>query len=382
MNATDHVLWRSEHAGPIVARVAVAGDFLPAGRIELPAIGGWQAAAASLAPHFADVAISFANLECVLNAQGLRATPLCGLGDIVSSPAAAIGYLEAIRAQAVGIANNHTYDFGAEGVARTREALETRGLTPLGTGRTLRVDAEVHIWQGQKIRVGFWAAANASRQLATRNSAGVEPATVARAKRALGEIRARGGHIAIALLHAGIQRTNRPDPADVKLVDSIARCGFHLVAASHSHRICGFRAIRVRRDQPAFSFYGLGSIASGYISSPEEREGLIVVAGLDARGDLAQIEVRPVIIGENGFGQVPSPVMAGSILGRFQAFSHELKDGSSSRFFYRDISRDLVGLYVRDARAAFRASGIRGLVHKAGRLRMRHVRRLAHRLIS
>ncbi len=73
-----------------------------------------------LSGHFEDVDTSFANLEACVNSEGLVPRALIGLGQIVSAPMASLDYLRTIRSRAVGLANNHTYDFGAEGVARTQ----------------------------------------------------------------------------------------------------------------------------------------------------------------------------------------------------------------------------------------------------------------------
>jgi hypothetical protein len=120
----------------------------------------------------------------------------------------------------------------------------------------------------------------------------------------------------------------------------------------------------------------LGSIASGYVASDLDREGLIVVAGLTSRGDLARVELRPVLLRASGFGEIPPPRATKAILSRFRSLSDEIADGSSARLFYRDMSDGLVHLYLRDVRAAFRQSGIRGLARKARRMRLRHVKRL------
>jgi len=381
-NSRSLVLWESTAAGSIAARIAIAGDFLPAGKIELPA-GGWGAAAAGLADHFEDVAVSFLNLEAVLSAERLRVRPLSGIGEIVSAPSASLDYLQATRSRIVGVANNHSYDFGPEGADRTRQALIQRGMIPLGAGHTLRSAPDVYIWQRPgNIRVGFWSAEKASHDIATRRVEGVEPATIGRAKQAIAAIEARGAQIAIALLHAGCLRTNHPDPADAKLMERMAESGFDVVAASHSHRVSGCRLLRVRQRSPSFCFYGLGSLVSGYAASSLEREGLIVVVGLDASGRLARMEVRPVLLGATGFGEVPSAGANRTILERFQRLSAEIADGSSRRRFYREISRGLLQLYLRDARAAFRESGVRGLARKASRVRPRHVWRAAHRLVG
>lgn len=382
MNMPEHILWDSGRSEPIAARIAIAGDFLPAGALVLPS-GGWCEAARGLAAHFEDVDTSFVNLECALDVEKLPARPLAGLGQIVAAPSESLDYLAAIRSSVVSIANNHSYDFGTAGVERTRRALAERGITPLGAGQTLGSAPDVFIWQGPgNVRIGFWAAARASLDLATRSRAGVEPATLARAAQAQGALESAGAKFSIALLHAGCLRTNRPDPADERLMDEITKCGFGIVAASHSHRISGAKLFATERGAPSFCFYGLGSIASGYIASPLEREGLIVVPAFHSDGSLARVEARPVLLGETGFGQVPSPEESRIILGRFRSLSKEIADGSAKRLFYADLSRGLVRLHLRDASAAFRASGFRGLIRKAGRLRVRHVRRIVHGLMG
>ncbi len=382
MTAPTVTLWDSGRDELIAARIAVAGDFLPAGVLALPA-GGWREAACGLEGHFADVDVSFVNLECALDIEGLVPRALSGLGQIVHAPAISLDYLHSLRAYLVGLANNHTYDFGAAGVERTRSALVQARIAPLGAGRTLQSAPEVFVWRGPaNIRVGFWAAARASTDLATGKRTGVEPATLGRAAQALESLHRQGARFSIALLHAGCIRTNRPDPGEAGLVDSIAKLGFSVVACSHSHRIGGARILATRNSSPSFCFYGLGSIVTGYIASPLEREGLIVVAGLNSGGDLARVEVRPVLLSESGFGEIPSREASRIILDSFRNLSDEIADGSAKRLFYDDLSDGLVRLYLRDARAAFRASGICGLARKASRARLRHVRRLVHRLIG
>ena len=90
------ILWESTQAEPIAARIAIAGDFLPAGNLALP-LGGWGTASRGIAPYFDDVVISFMNLESALDAENLPARPPMGLGQTVSAPSASLEYLRAIR---------------------------------------------------------------------------------------------------------------------------------------------------------------------------------------------------------------------------------------------------------------------------------------------
>jgi hypothetical protein len=175
---------------------------------------------------------------------------------------------------------------------------------------------------------------------------------------------------------------NQVDPDDIFLLGSIASCGFNLVAASHSHRISGAKLLPTPQPCPSFCFYGLGSIVSGYVTSPPEREGLVVVAGFRADCVLSSIEVRPVWLADSGLGEVPSPENARAILDSFSRLTGEIADGSNARRFYKDVSRRLISLYARDVHAAFRQSGLAGLARKATRVRARHLRRLLHGVIQ
>ena len=382
-NPRGLVLWESPSRDPIAARIAVAGDFLPAGALGFPADLGWAGIACNIAPQFEDVDLSFANLEAPLDTEGLRARRLTGIGTIVSAPSASLDYLAAIHCRAVGIANNHSFDFGAAGLARTREAISRRGMTALGAGPPLKDAAEIFVWEGPGgLRVGFWAAAKSASDFASRKKAGIEPATIHRARWAFARMKSEGAHFCIALLHAGCLRTSRPDPEDVRLMDSLALCGFQLVAASHSHRISGGKRIGTPQGDPRFCFYGLGSVVSGFIADSLEREGLVVVANLSCRGELLRIEARPVSLDDTGFGVLPSPEVSRTILSRFEQLSSEIADGSYEQLFYQDVSQGLVQLYLRDAGRAFREDGFRGLARKAGRVRVRHVRRLVHKVIG
>jgi Bacterial capsule synthesis protein PGA_cap len=381
MNTSHLKIWQSPEPEPVAARIAIAGDFLPAGRLEFPPNGSWCGMANRLAGHFEDVDTSFVNLEACVDADGLEPRTPIGLGQIVSAPLASLNYLQGIRAGTVSIANNHSYDYGDQGVARTKTALVRNEMVSLGAGVVLAALPDHFIWQGPgSVRVGFWAAAKAASDLATLHHRGLEPANLARGKQALGAMKSGGVIFCVALLHAGCMRASRPEPEDLRLMESLAASGFDVVAASHSHRIAGFKQVTGSKNENAFCFFGLGSVVSGYVNGPLEREGLIVVAGLGAEGKLISLEVRPVLLDATGFGACPLSDDCAMILHRFRALSAELSDGSYERHFYREVSQGLGRLYLRDAHAAFVSAGIRGLARKAVRLRMRHMKRLLHRV--
>ncbi len=376
------LVWESPRQEPPVCAVGVAGDFLPY-RLAPPEGGSWAGMAEALRPYFDDLAVTLVNLEGPVAVEGLPPRAKLGLGHNLSAPQEALDYLAALRATVVGLANNHTYDYGPEGLRRTRQAAQERGMVALGAGRTLAEEPEVYLWQGPgAVRVGFWAAAKSAVEFATAAAPGLEVAMVERARQALQTLRARGATACIALLHAGAEHTNYPDPEDVRLMDALAAGGFDVVAACHSHRISG-HAIHPggQGGRAAFSFYGLGSLSSGIPYTDLEREGLLVAVGLDARGAVARVEVRPIYLAGPGWGSVPSPEAAQAILARFRRVSSEIADGSYRGRFYGDVSQGLLRTQARDILTAYRQGGLRGVLGKFRRLRMRHVRRLVHRLL-
>jgi hypothetical protein len=373
------ILWEKKDAR-VRFRVALAGDYLPSAGLGATTGCDWNCQAAKLAPYFRNIDLAVANLECPVDVEGYAARPKIGLGDTFSAPPESLDYLSALHVKLVGIANNHIYDYGPEGLRRTQEAIKRRGLTPIGSGRSLREPPEVFTAESLFAgRIGFWAAARNLPELATTSHAGVEPATTARAKVAIAELRRQRTNLNVAFLHAGIEHTNRPDPDDVEFMDELMALGFNIVAASHSHRISGYRMATGKDGRPAFCFYGLGSLSSGIKYSSLEQEGLMPVIGVDEFGQIAQVEVQPLLLSPDGWGMIPESASAKTILDRFMMLSLEIIEGSYGQRFYQDTGKDLVQRQFRNLRAAYKKGGLSGLVQILSRIRMRHINRVLHK---
>jgi hypothetical protein len=72
-----------------------------------------------------------------------------------------------------------------------------------------------------------------------------------------------------------------------------------------------------------------------------------------------------------------------------QAIQHEFHARGNSHFIedFEDVisyevGQNLGNLYLRDVRAAYRQGGVAGLVKKAGRIRLTHMKRLFHKIAS
>lgn len=378
------LVW-NDHERSAVCRFGIAGDFLPAAGLAPRAGESWAHQANRVAPLFQDLCFSIVNLECPIDVAAIEPRVKASLGDTFSAPLDSLDYLATLRANVVGLANNHLYDYGQEGAERTLHCLHglQANVAVSGFGCSLSQPPKVSVREvASGIRVGVWASACNLPDCASRGTVGIEPATRQRAEVALACMADRQAHCRVAFLHAGSEGTNYPDPEDVHFMHDLAGMGFDVVAACHSHRISGYQTLRGKNRRPAHCFYGLGSLSSGVLYSPLEHEGILATVALDAAGEICQVGARPIYLDERGWATVPTAEQQGIILDRFHRVSASIADGSYRQTFYRDVSKDMMGSQWRDARLAFQRAGFRGLLRKLSRMRPAHVRRLYHKSLS
>jgi hypothetical protein len=369
-------LW---HSGSQVKwRIAVGGDFFPTMELQETPAQLWDKRAEYLKPYFADIDCAIVNLECPIACEGLAEIPKLGSGSNIFGSKKSLKFLKKLKINLVGLANNHMMDFGPAGVLRTHEALLSSGIGFLGAPLRKNECPEVKIVDVGKARVGFWAAfLNAEK---TRlESTGVEAGTTKRSRKSLAKM-GKGISCRIALIHAGLENTHYPDPYELKLLHGFIEEGFDLVCVCHSHRISGYAQIlRPNSSYPGFCFHGLGSILSGCIYGEPEREGLIVVLGLDEYGKPAELSIRPVWLDRPGWGMIPNLDKSQLILNRFEKVSAEIEDGSFQKEFYSDIGQDLSRRFFRDLNRAFKNRGLAGVAVKLSRIRPKHLNRLLNK---
>src|SRR5262245_9672751 len=137
------LVWKANHCRA-VCRFGIAGDFLPAAG--LGPFGGstWSNQAKLIAPLFGDLQFSIANLECPVGVAGIPPAVKSSLGDSFAAPVDALDYAGSLNVSVLGIANNHLYDYGEAGAARTFKNLKDK-FSPCGFGRSLQQPPSVSI---------------------------------------------------------------------------------------------------------------------------------------------------------------------------------------------------------------------------------------------
>jgi poly-gamma-glutamate synthesis protein (capsule biosynthesis protein) len=283
-----------------------------------------------------------------------------------------------MRLRAVSVANNHVYDFGERGVQDTLRHLQSARIPAVGAEVAPDDPPPVAILPLEAGgSVGFYAACFDLPETAGRRPRGLEPIRSERARAAANRLTEGGASVRIALLHLGLEGQDHPEPADVQRMRAVAAAGFDVVAACHGHRLQGAEA-RSPEGARSFLFFGLGSLASSCIYGERERDGLVVLLGLDDAGKLGSVEVTPVRLADDGRPSVPPGEQAQAILVRFDGLSRALEDGTYRAAFYEAASRGLWRAQAAEMVRVFKRGGPRGLLVKLRQLRWKHLERAWH----
>ena len=217
--------------GPL-AQVVVAGDLCwtprpgvvdPSELDESP----WS----GFVPLLAAQDLSIANLEAAITDL---TQPIVKSGGRVRSVPSFAALVRGGGFGAVGLANNHAGDFGAQGVIDTLDNCREAGLLTVGAGAD-REAAEAPLQlELNGVRIVFIAATEGNPGAAGPGRAGVAALHSGRAQTAVARL---SEHVdaTIVLLHAGPENYPLPSPRLVDLTRSFADAGAGAVIVHHQH---------------------------------------------------------------------------------------------------------------------------------------------------
>jgi poly-gamma-glutamate synthesis protein (capsule biosynthesis protein) len=232
---------RDSAAGAVFAypdqeRVMFAGDVL-LGRYFLPALrnpAAWQT--------LRDTVLRFTRgMPLVINFEGvLLPQPVVGLDFsahlVMTEDAASL--LSALNVRAASLANNHTSDLGAEGLAETLAQLRRLGIEPLTHGSVTDMG-------------GF-------RLLALNFVGGkLVGDAIAKPDELASTCALSAAPPLIAFVHWGDEYVTEPGVEERGIADELARCGVSLIVGAHSHQAS--TVINTLRGGATQSVFSLGN---------------------------------------------------------------------------------------------------------------------------
>jgi poly-gamma-glutamate synthesis protein (capsule biosynthesis protein) len=170
----------------------------------------------------------FGNLECCFSTRGVAAT-----GKVVfNADPAAVRWLD--RFDVLCLANNHTLDYGPDGLKDTLEVLEGAGRDYAGAGRNEREATDTRWLDVGDTRVAVVSTADASGGDASRPTVSV--LSVDAVADRIRDARTRAD-VVIASYHGGIELDPLPTPFIVRSLRGFIDAGADVVLAHHPHVI-------------------------------------------------------------------------------------------------------------------------------------------------
>jgi poly-gamma-glutamate capsule biosynthesis protein CapA/YwtB (metallophosphatase superfamily) len=250
---------RTAAPGPI--KVIAVGDIMLDGTAR-PVLGehGYDYPFAQVKHYFAGAQVVFGNLEGPLTERG---TPEQDKTYVFRSPPQKVSRaLKDAGFNVVSLANNHTLDYGAEGLAQTMEALDAAGIAHAGAGATLSQARQPVIVQAGDKRIAILAYSLTLPEnfYAQANKAGTAFGHEAYVRRDIAAAR-RQADIVLVSFHWGQEGKTALRDYQVQLGHAAIDAGAAAVIGHHPHIL---QAVEHYKD--GVILYSLGNFTFGSYS--------------------------------------------------------------------------------------------------------------------
>ncbi len=225
---------------PIEVTIAAVGDVLS----HMPIVNSAKVADADsydfrpvfapVAPYISEADYAVANLETRLAGAefGYSGYPLFNSPDSLAHALKVAGF------DLLATANNHSLDYGWEGITNTLETLEASGLAHVGTYRSIEEKAAPFVVDIKGVKVAFLnytSYLNGLDPPQEHEDYAVNTLDVDAVGREAMLARMWGADIVIALLHYGDEYEREPSEAQVEVSEAILSRGVDVILGSHPH---------------------------------------------------------------------------------------------------------------------------------------------------
>jgi poly-gamma-glutamate synthesis protein (capsule biosynthesis protein) len=188
----------------------------------------------------------------------------------------------------VNCANNHTADFGVEGILETIQQLDSSGIRHTGIGRNLAEARKPVVLHVNGIRIGFLGYGGSRTFIASRTL----PGTTSRSQWLILEdikrLRSRVDFIVINL-HWGDELETKPDSNQIILAHRMIEGGADLIVGHHPHVLQG-----IERYHGKIIAYSLGNFVFGGHSRSANSETAVLKVRFAK--DTMEVQAVPVSV--------------------------------------------------------------------------------------
>ena len=171
------------------------------------------------------------NLECALTTSE-NAIKKCG-PNIKADPACAEG-LAKLGVTDVMLSNNHTFDFGIEGLRETMASLERAGIPYTGVGENDTDSRKIYYIEGEGKKIAFVNVCEHEYCYALADRMGTNPYDPYLTMHDIREAK-KNADFVIVIYHGGKEHCQYPSPRLYRLAHEMVECGANVVLTQHSH---------------------------------------------------------------------------------------------------------------------------------------------------
>lgn len=267
-----------------------------------------EAPLATVAPILASADAVFTNLEVAIAGPGCDCEPTRDDVFFHGAGPEVLDYLDEIGVSLLALANNHSWDYGDEGIVSTVEEVARRGITHAGTGRNLAGAVAPAYRDVGGVRVGMVALATVnapSEAMATETKPGVNllhPDDAEAWDRNLGAIREAAGNSDVLISYQHYQTDAGPGWQE-RWARAAVDAGADLYISHGEPRLAGVEAYG-----GGLILYGLGNFIfhtrTDVGNYPREVwESVVVTLSVGADG-VREAAFVPVVLNEGTPGEL------------------------------------------------------------------------------
>lgn len=203
-----------------------------------------------LLEEIGDANLSIVNLECPLVSNR---TPVNRPGALLAVPVDCIRGISAAKWKLLNLANNHSFDHGAQGLRETIQTIRQVGLGVVGAGQNIQEAQTPFITQIAGQRIIIYSMAEHEYSIADEQTPGANPLDIIRCVQAIR--RYKQGGMFIVLIHGGLEFYPYPPPEMVRKCRFLVEMGADAVICCHTHCPLPWE---VHANRPIV--YGLGNL--------------------------------------------------------------------------------------------------------------------------
>ncbi|MBE5873727.1 MAG: CapA family protein [Lachnospiraceae bacterium] len=247
-----------------------------------------QVAMAEPAKLFGQADFSMVNLENVFGNKA-DSTPIMKSGPNLISEDAFIEYIHALKPDIVGMANNHSKDYGEDILFHTKDMLSESGYTCIGAGKNIEEAYRPAKISKDGINVSIIAVCENEFGIATDTTSGTAGYRLGRVTKAI-KLALEEGHKPIIYFHGGNETNPFPSPGKVELYRHFIDLGAEAVIAMHTHCPQGYEYYN---GKPIV--YSMGNFFFPRASTDKKRKtwDYGYLSELDISDDEVKLEIYP-----------------------------------------------------------------------------------------